>query len=88
MSRSRHDDTSMRGDDVRHCSRTGCSDRATVTLTYQYSRAQVWLDELTAERDPHGYDMCPTHAGRLSAPQGWRVLDRRRPLATVTRLAG
>jgi Protein of unknown function (DUF3499) len=73
---------------VRQCSRTGCSDRATVTLTYQYSRSQVWLDELTDERDPHGYDMCPAHAGRLSAPQGWHVLDRRRPLATVTRLAG
>lgn len=59
-----------------------------MTLTYQYHRAQVWLDELTPERDPHAYDLCAGHAGRLSAPMGWHVLDRRRPLATVTRLAG
>ena len=59
MSRSSSSDPSIRGDGVRQCSRTGCSDRASVTLTYQYSRSQVWLDDLTAERDPHGYDMCP-----------------------------
>lgn len=59
-----------------------------MTLTYQYQRAQVWLDELSAERDPHAYDLCAGHSARLSAPLGWHVLDRRRPLATVTRLAG
>jgi len=61
----------------RHCSRTGCSDSASVTLTYQYAHAQVWLDELAADRDPHAYDLCDRHAARLTAPQGWQVLDRR-----------
>lgn len=49
-----------------------------MTLTYQYSHAQVWLDELSVERDPHAYDLCERHADRLTAPQGWQVRDRRR----------
>ncbi len=64
---------------ARQCSRTGCSDHAAVTLTYQYDHAQVWLDALSDERDPHGYDLCARHAGRLTVPQGWQVLDRRVP---------
>jgi hypothetical protein len=48
-----------------------------VTLTYQYSHAQVWLDDLSVERDPHAYDLCDRHADRLTAPQGWQVRDRR-----------
>ncbi len=67
----------------RHCSRSGCSEDAAVTLTFQYSLAQVWLDELAKERDPHAYDLCPRHAGRLSAPQGWQVRDRRQVERTV-----
>lgn len=63
---------------ARHCSRTGCSEGAAVTLTYQYSVAQVWLDDLADERDPHAYDLCDRHADRLTAPRGWQVRDRRR----------
>lgn len=62
---------------MRLCSRTGCSERAMVTLSYQYGRAQVWLDDLTAERDPHDYDLCDRHAHRLTVPQGWQLRDRR-----------
>ncbi len=62
----------------RHCSRTGCAERAAVTLTYQYGQAQVWLDDLSRERDPHAYDLCVRHAGRLTVPQGWLLRDRRR----------
>lgn len=62
---------------ARHCARTGCSDNAAVTLTYQYAHAQVWLDDLAPERDPHAYDLCARHAGRLTAPRGWQVRDRR-----------
>ena len=64
---------------TRQCSRTGCSESAAVTLTYQYAHAQVWLDPLHPERDPHSYDLCERHAGRLTAPQGWQVRDRRQP---------
>ena len=68
---------------ARHCSRTGCSEGAAVTLTYQYSVAQVWLDDLADERDPHAYDLCDRHADRLTAPQGWQVRDRRRRAAQL-----
>lgn len=48
-----------------------------MTLSYQYGRAQVWLDQLAPERDPHAYDLCERHAGRLTVPQGWQLRDRR-----------
>jgi hypothetical protein len=64
----------------RQCSRTACSAAAAVTLTYEYGRSQVWIDDLTAERDPHGYDLCARHAERLSVPLGWRLADRRHAL--------
>jgi hypothetical protein len=51
-------------------------------LTYQYSRALVWLDELIAERTPHTYDLCGRHAARLSVPNGWQLDDRRRRVAS------
>lgn len=57
---------------IRQCSRPDCAEVAVVTLTYEYGRSQVWLDDLLAERDPHAYDMCRRHAARLSVPLGWR----------------
>lgn len=63
--------------ETRQCSRPDCSERAGVTLTYEYARSQVWLEDLRAERDPHAYDLCRRHAARLSVPQGWRLADRR-----------
>jgi hypothetical protein len=61
----------------RQCSRTGCSDAAAVTLTYDYRQSQVWIDRLVPERNPHDYDMCDGHAERLSVPRGWHLDDRR-----------
>lgn len=61
----------------RQCSRSGCAESAVVTLTYQYARSAVWLDDLSAERDPHAYDLCQRHGARLSVPHGWRMEDRR-----------
>jgi hypothetical protein len=72
---------------IRQCSRTACAAPAAVTLTYEYARSQVWLDALSDERDPHGYDLCADHAARLSVPLGWHLVDRRRPLQTAL-LAG
>ncbi len=57
-----------------------------MTLTYQYGQAQVWLDPLAPERDPHSYDLCDRHAARLTAPQGWQVIDRRVPAEVPTHL--
>jgi hypothetical protein len=63
----------------RQCSRTGCSEAAEVTLTYDYGNACAWLDPLASERDPHAYDLCGRHAGRLTPPRGWQLRDRREP---------
>ena len=40
----------------------------------------MWLDDLIGERDPHAYDLCARHAGRLTVPQGWVLRDRRRSI--------
>ncbi len=62
---------------TRQCSRSGCAERATATLTYQYANAQVWIDDLSDEREPHCYDLCARHTRTLSAPHGWHIDDRR-----------
>jgi hypothetical protein len=73
----------------RQCSRPGCAESATNTLTYQYAKGVVWIDDLTREREPHGYDLCARHAARLSVPHGWRLDDRRAStISPLHRLAG
>ena len=67
----------------RQCSRTGCAEAASVTLSYQYARSMVWLDELTDERDPHSYDLCQRHTARLSVPNGWTSSDQPEPPSPV-----
>ena len=64
---------------IRQCSRPTCAEPAAATLTYQYAKGIVWVDDLTPERDPHGYDLCERHASRVSVPHGWRM-EERRPL--------
>ncbi len=66
----------------RQCSRPTCSDAAVVTLTYEYRSSHAWLDVLTPERDPHGYDLCRRHAVTLTVPLGWHLTDRQPVLAT------
>jgi hypothetical protein len=55
-----------------------------VTLTYEYRASQVWLDDLSAERDPHDYDLCHRHAEQLRVPLGWHLLDRRHTVVAST----
>ena len=75
---------------ARRCSRSTCSELATITLTYQYSRALIWVDDLTFDPDPHAYDLCERHGARVIAPSGWRLEDRRSRfrVAEPNRLAG
>jgi hypothetical protein len=75
---------------ARQCTRQGCVHVATVTLTYQYARSLVWLDNLSPERDPHSYDLCDQHANRTTAPSGWHLEDRRQRVHVYNpgRLAG
>ena len=61
---------------ARHCSRTGCTENATVTLTFQYASSLVWLDQLSGSREPHAYDLCVVHGTRLKVPHGWSVIKQ------------
>ncbi|WP_423918375.1 DUF3499 family protein [Frigoribacterium sp. 2-23] len=58
----------------RLCSKTTCHDEAVATLTYVYADSMVVVGPLSADVEPHGYDLCARHASGLSVPQGWEVL--------------
>lgn len=44
------------------------------TLTYVYVDSTAVLGPLAARNEPHGYDLCHSHAQTLSAPRGWEVI--------------
>jgi len=58
----------------RRCSRASCSKPAAATLTYVYADSTAVLGPLATYAEPHGYDLCDQHAGRLTAPRGWQVI--------------
>lgn len=59
---------------VRRCSRTACSLPAIATLTYVYADSTAVVGPLATHAEPHCYDLCEAHAGRLTAPRGWDVV--------------
>lgn len=59
---------------MRRCSRAGCPSRAVATLTYVYSDSTAVLGPLASRAEPHGYDLCETHAHSMSVPRGWEVI--------------
>ena len=44
------------------------------TLTYVYADSTAVLGPLATLAEPHSYDLCVAHAGRLTAPRGWEVV--------------
>lgn len=56
------------------CSRSFCQREAVATLTYAYSDSTAVIGPLATHVEPHAYDLCSFHAGRLTAPRGWEVL--------------
>ncbi|WP_225753664.1 DUF3499 domain-containing protein [Actinotalea sp. Marseille-Q4924] len=58
----------------RQCSRSACGRPAVATLTYVYSDSTAVLGPLATLAEPHSYDLCSEHAGRLTAPRGWEVV--------------
>ncbi len=44
------------------------------TLTYVYADSTAVLGPLAQRAEPHSYDLCSVHAGRLTAPRGWEVV--------------
>lgn len=61
----------------RRCARPGCSETTTVTLSYDYKGATVWLEHLAAEGHPMTHDLCDRHAARTKPPRGWQLVDQR-----------
>ncbi|MDS1270387.1 DUF3499 domain-containing protein [Lipingzhangella sp. LS1_29] len=59
---------------ARCCSRPACRQPAVYTLTYVYADSTAVLGPLAAYVEPHCYDLCATHAERLTAPRGWEVV--------------
>src|SRR5499433_1467909 len=62
------------GMSTRCCSRPACRQVAVYTLTYVYRDSTAVLGPLAAYVEPHCYDLCARHAGRLTAPLGWDVV--------------
>ncbi|MFV0633493.1 DUF3499 domain-containing protein [Demequina sp.] len=58
----------------RQCTRTTCDRPAAATLTYVYADSTVVVGQLSAQAEPHCYDLCAHHAERFSAPRGWDVV--------------
>jgi Protein of unknown function (DUF3499) len=58
----------------RPCARVTCHEPAAATLTYVYADSMAVLGPLSQKAEPHSYDLCASHAERLSAPQGWSIL--------------
>jgi len=58
----------------RQCSRSACGRPAVATLTYVYNDSTAVLGPLSQLAEPHSYDLCSEHAGRLTAPRGWEVV--------------
>jgi len=61
----------------RSCARPACGGSATTTLSYDYANATVWIDPLQRDAHPMHHDLCERHAGRLSVPRGWTLIDGR-----------
>jgi hypothetical protein len=43
-------------------------------LTYAYRDSTAVVGPLASRAEPHGYDLCQSHALSLSVPRGWEVI--------------
>lgn len=66
----------------RRCCRPGCPHYAVATLTFVYSDSTAVVGPLATVRDPHAWDLCVGHAGRITAPRGWELVRHAGPLPT------
>ncbi len=64
----------------RRCNRPGCPHYAVATLTYVYSDSTAVVGPLATAREPHSWDLCIGHAGRITAPRGWELVRHAAPL--------
>ncbi|HEY1839792.1 MAG TPA: DUF3499 domain-containing protein [Mycobacterium sp.] len=66
----------------RRCCRPGCPHYAVATLTFVYSDSTAVVGPLATAHEPHSWDLCVSHAGRITAPRGWELVRHAGPLAT------
>jgi Protein of unknown function (DUF3499) len=66
----------------RRCCRPGCPHYAVATLTFVYSDSTAVIGPLATAHEPHSWDLCVSHAGRITAPRGWELVRHSGPLAT------
>lgn len=59
---------------IRRCSKSGCTERAVATLSYNYGEQVATLAPLHQYQEPHTYDLCLVHSERLTVPRGWSVV--------------
>lgn len=68
-----------------------CGGPAGIHMAFNYGDRTIWLDDLREPTIPGaGYAMCEDHAGRMTPPVGWTLIDRRqpvRPLFTAVQVA-
>ncbi|WP_293053054.1 DUF3499 domain-containing protein [Mycobacterium sp.] len=64
----------------RRCCRPGCQHYAVATLTFVYSDSTAVIGPLATAREPHSWDLCVSHAGRITAPRGWELVRHPGPL--------
>ncbi|MEZ0362073.1 DUF3499 domain-containing protein [Mycobacterium sp. pUA109] len=66
----------------RRCCRPGCPHYAVATLTFVYSDSTAVIGPLATAREPHSWDLCVSHASRITAPRGWELVRHAGPLPT------
>jgi hypothetical protein len=64
----------------RRCCRPGCPQYAVATLTFVYSDSTAVVGPLATAPEPHSWDLCVSHAGRITAPRGWELVRHAGPL--------
>ena len=64
----------------RRCCRPGCPHYAVATLTFVYLDSTAVVGPLATVREPHSWDLCVGHAGRITAPRGWELVRHAGPL--------
>lgn len=54
------------------------------TLTFVYSDSTAVVGPLATVSEPHSWDLCVLHAGRITAPRGWELVRHAGPLPAHT----
>src|SRR5919202_5675270 len=64
----------------RRCFRPVRPHYAVATLTFGYSDSAAVVGPLATVSEPHSWDLCVAHAGRITAPRGWDLVRHAGPL--------